>query len=120
VGLKLGDVIVHTRDERLVIVVGDGLIVHVAPGQLLGQDLVEDGVLIIHDGLVDAPVGEGARRYVRTLIPLDERVHAVAAAKGEELRFQIIIICEAVVAAGRVEDPVTDIDHIQKPAELFF
>ena len=111
---------VHAGDKLLVIVVGYRLILHVAPRELFGQNFVEHRVLVIHDGLVDAPVGEGARRNVRALIPLDERVHAVAAAKGEELRFQIIIICEAVVAAGRVEDPVADVNHIQKTAELFF
>ena len=58
-------------------------------------------------------------RYIN-VVPFDERIHALLPAQREELGFQIVVIRKAVVPAGRVENPVSDVNHIQKTAELFF
>ena len=119
-GLEFRNVVVHAGDKLLVIVVGYRLILHIAPRKLLGQNFIEHRVLIVHDGLVDAAVGKGAGRHIRPLVPFDERIHALLPAQREELGFQIVVIRKAVVPAGRVENPVSDVNHIQKTAELFF
>lgn len=41
VGLKFGDVVVHAGDQLVVVFLGHGLIVQIAPRELLGEDLVE-------------------------------------------------------------------------------
>ena len=39
--------------------------------------------------------------------------------QGEELAFYVVIVFESVVSTGGVEDPVSDVDHIQESAEFF-
>lgn len=58
--IEFREIGVDPRHERLVIFSGQGLTVQIPQGQLLRQQLVEDGVLILLDGLVDAAVGKGA------------------------------------------------------------
>ena len=116
--LKFGDVIVHPRHKLVVILLGDRLVIQIAAGQLLGKDLVKDRILIVHDGFVDAAVGKGAGRNVYALPFLHERLHALSPAKGEQLGFQVIVIRDAVVSARRVQDPVSDIHHVQQTPEF--
>ena len=59
VGLELPQIGVHAVHDLVVILLRDGGIIHVPQGQLLRQYLEEGGVLIGHDGLVDAALGKG-------------------------------------------------------------
>ena len=43
-------------------------------------------------------------------------IHAV----GEDQALHLVIVTDAVVPAGGVEDPVADIHHVEKTAELLF
>ena len=104
--------------ENLIIKVPMGTVVIDEETGLVMKDLVEDGVLIVHDRFVDAAVGKRLGRDVLPVPALDQRVHPVLAAKGEELGFQIVIIGEAVVPARGIQDPVADIDHVQQTPEL--
>ena len=119
-GLKFGDVVVHAGDQLVVVFLGHGLIVQIAPRELLGEDLVENGVLIVHDGLMDAALGKSTRGDVLTLPFFHKRLHALLTAERKQLGFDVVIVLKTIVSACGVEDPVSDIDHIQQPPEFFF
>jgi hypothetical protein len=51
---------------------------------------------------------------------LYQRGHSVAAAEGEKLFLQKVIIFKTVIAAGRVKYPVAHIYQIEKPPKLLF
>jgi hypothetical protein len=38
--------------------------------------------------------------------------------QGKQLAFQVVIVGKTVRTSGGVEDPVSDIDQVQKPAEF--
>ena len=99
VGFELGDIIVHPGDQRIIVFVGNRLIVHIASRQLLGKNFIEDRVFVICNRLVDAAVGKCARRNILSVPPFDERRHAVFPAEGEKLGFHLIVVGETVVAA---------------------
>lgn len=98
VGFELGDIIVHPGDQRIIVFVGNRLIVHIASRQLLGKNFIEDRVFVICNRLVDAAVGKCARRNILSVPPFDERRHAVFPAEGEKLGFHLIVVGETVVA----------------------
>ena len=58
--IEFREIGVDPRHECVVILPGQGLTVQIPQGQLLRQQLVEDRILILLDGLVDATVGKGA------------------------------------------------------------
>ena len=56
---KLVHITVHPFYDLTVVFRGDLRIVHVPAGQLFGQDLIENVILIKGDGFVDAALGVG-------------------------------------------------------------
>ena len=48
-----------------------------------------------------------------------QHTHFMLTAKTEEFALQIVIGFKAVVAAGGIQNPVSDVYQIQKMAELF-
>ena len=67
---------------------------------------------------MDAAFGIGAGGNIAAFPLFGEHTHAVVPAQAEELALQIVIDGKAVVAAGGVEYPVSDIYKIQKAAEF--
>ena len=47
-------------------------------------------------------------------------VHAVAPAQAEELALQIVVVLKTIVSAGGIQDPISHVDQVQKPAKLLF
>ena len=47
VELEFGHILLHTLEQFGVVVFINGYVVHIAAGQLLGEDVEEDGVLIV-------------------------------------------------------------------------
>lgn len=89
---KLGEVFVNAVVE-LVHVVRVGVFkAHVAPGQLLGQNVVEYGVLIIGDGLVYAAFFKGFGGE-RVAVPGGVQFfHAMLGAVTEEFLLNVVVI----------------------------
>lgn len=58
--LKLVDIRLNPVGELGVVALVNGGVVHIPAGQILGQDIKKDVVLILHNGLMDAPLHEGA------------------------------------------------------------
>ena len=40
-------------------------------------------------------------------------------AQGEQLALNIVIVLEAVVSPGRIEYPVSNVDHVQQHTKFF-
>ena len=118
-GLEFAHVLLHPLHDLVVILGGGPVGVQVPEGQLLGQDLEEGDVLIGHDGLVDAPLGEGPGGDDLPVVQLDELSHAVVQAVGKNQALHLVVVPDAVVAPGGVEHPVAYVHQIQQPAVLF-
>ena len=117
---KFAQILVHAAHDLIIVLLGDGGIVHVPQGQLLGQDLEKRVVLIGHDGLVDAALGKGPGGDDLPMVQLRQPRHAMAQAVGEDQALHLVILADAVVAPGGVEHPVADVYQVQQAPELFF
>ncbi len=116
--LKFVDVRVDPGGQLLVIALVDGHVVHIAPRQVLGQDLEKYVILIFHDRLMDAAFGKGAGRNNLPLIQLGQRGHPFLGGAAKEQALHLVVILEAVLAPCGVQDPVSNVRHIQQAAEL--
>ena len=120
VGLKFRDVFVDAVCQLRVILRVDVRVIHIAQRQLLCEDLKEDRILVVHDGLVDAALGEDAGGDDLVAGDLKQGMELPQpGALGKYFAFHLIIVIQPVAAAGGIEDPVADIDEIQQPAEFF-
>ena len=118
--VELVEIVVHAVLQLGVVLRLAVLEPEIAPGQLLGQDVEEHGVLVIGDRLVDAALLVGLRGEDVALPALGQRAHARARREREELFLQQVVILKAVRAAAGVQDPVADVDQIQQPAVFLF
>ena len=88
-------------------------------GKFFRQNLIENIVLVVGNGLVDAAFGIGFGRNIDTVPLFHQNVHFVFTAKGKDLGFQIVIGLEPIISTGGIENPITDIYHIQQKPEFF-
>ncbi len=116
--LELGDVGVDPAGELGKVALVDGDIIHVPTGQILGQNIEEYVVLILHDGLVDAALCKGAGGDDLPLIHLGQGGHTADQGLAEDKAFYLVVIREALVSPCGVEDPVADIDQVQQAPKL--
>ena len=86
--------------------------------QLLRQYLEEGGVLIGHDGLVDAALGKNLWGISGTPDTAPS-APSMGQTLGEHQTLHLIILADAIVAAGRIEDPVADIHQISRRRNCF-
>ena len=117
--LEFAHIAIHPADDLIVVIGIDLRIFHIPPGQLFGQDLIEYIVFIKGDGFMDAAFHIGSGRDGDTIPILGQYIHLVIPAQIKKLAFQIVIISKTIFATGRIENPVSDIYHIQKTAEFF-
>ena len=81
--LKFRHIVVHPTQDLPVVLVCDLGIVHIPAGELLSQDLVEDIVLVVGDGFVDASLGISLGGNHSPFPVLGENVHSPAPAQGK-------------------------------------
>ena len=117
---KLVDIGLDALGQLLAVGLVDGGIVHVPAGQVLGQDVEKDVVLILHDGLVDAALDEGAGGDGLAPIGLGQDGHALLPGLFKQQALYLVIVPEAVLSSGGVEDPVADVDHVQQTPKFLF
>ena len=112
-GLKFRHIPIHPAYNLVVILVGDFRIIHIPAGKLLGENFVEDVVLIAGDGFVNAALLVSWGRNHRAVPDFGQ-----GGGQGEELAFQIVLVLKAILPAGGIEYPVSDVDQVQQPPEL--
>ena len=68
---------------------------------------------------MDAAGDKGAAGYGFPVPQLSQILHTGGEGLGKQEGFHLVIVGEPVLAPGGVEDPVSDIDHVQQTAILF-
>ena len=116
--LKLRDVGVDAAGELSVVVLVDGGVVHVPPGQVLGQDFKKYVVLVLHDGLVDATLHKGPGGDDLSLVQLRQLGHPLQGRPAEEQALHLVVVGEALVPPGGVKNPIPDVHQVQQTAKL--
>ena len=116
--IEFREIGVDPRHECVVILPGQGLTVQIPQGQLLRQQLVEDRILILLDGLVDAAVGKGAGGDKTAPVPLHQLGHPLGDAVGEDLALHLIVFLDAVITSGGIQHPVSYVYQIQQIPEF--
>ena len=112
-GFKFRHIFVHALHNLVVVLSVDLGVIHIPPGKLLGENFIKDVVLVVGDGFVDAALGVGTGGDDGSVPDL-----AQGRGQGEDLAFQIIVILEAILASGGIENPVADIYKIQQASEF--
>ena len=100
--LELGDICVDAAGELGVVGLVNGGVVHVAAGQVLGQNLEKHIVFVLYNGLVDAALYKGAGGDHLPLVQLRQLGHALYGGPAEQQALYLVIVGKALVSAGRV------------------
>ena len=69
---------------------------------------------------MDAALLIGTGRENMALPAFHQGAHTMAGTQGEKLLLQQVIVLEAVIPPGGIQNPVANIDHVKHTPELFF
>jgi hypothetical protein len=117
-GSELAHIAIHSADDFIIVLLVDLGILHIPPGEFLGQNFVKYIILIVGDGIVDSAVAVCLGRDIFSVPFFHKNFHTVLPAQTEELALQIIVGFEAVFSPGGIQNPVPDICQIQQKPEF--